>query len=568
MRPLHARREPRTSLIETMDNSAVVASSVAAMQAPASAFARMSPRVKGMLLLGAAALAAVVSAAWLWSSSPNYRVLFTNLSDRDGGAIIASLAQMNIPYKNGDGGVLLVPGDKVHEARLKLASQGLPKGSLVGFEIMETQKFGVTQFQEQVNYQRGLEGELARSIQALAPVAQARVHLALPKQSGFLREKQPPTASVLLQLHPGRSLDRAQVAGIVHLVSSSVPELATKNVSVVDQSGNLLASERGNAAGLDAKQLDYVAQIEANTIKRIEDILEPILGRGNVRAQVTADIDFTQIEATAETYTPNQGADTKAAVRSSSTSEAAQPGPATAQGIPGALSNQPPVPPTAPIAGSVAPLNPTAAAAANGSSTRREATTNFEVDKNIRHTRQASGQIRRLTAAVVVNNRPAAAGGSAQAGGAAQSTPLSEKEIQNITALARDAMGFNNQRGDSLNVVNAAFSQPEFGAAEPTPLWKQPDTMALGKEVGKAMLFLLLTMIVVFGVVRPALKSMGDPPKVALPSTAQAAPALPAERSETALSPVDQVRQLARNDPASVANVVKSWVAAEGGKTA
>lgn len=516
-----------------------------------------------MLLLGAAALAAVVSAAWLWSSSPNYRVLFTNLSDRDGGAIIASLAQMNIPYKNGDGGVLLVPAEKVHEARLKLASQGLPKGSTVGFEIMETQKFGVTQFQEQVNYQRGLEGELARSIQALAPVAQARVHLALPKQSGFLRDKQPPTASVLLQLHPGRALDRAQVAGIVHLVSASVPELATKNVSVVDQSGNLLAYERGNAAGLDAAQLDYVAQIEANTIKRIEDILEPIVGRGNVRAQVTADIDFTQIEATSETYTPNQGADAKAAVRSSMTSESAQPGATAPQGVPGALSNQPPVPPKAPIAGAAPPLNPATPASANNASSRREATTNFEVDKSVRHTRQASGQIRRLTAAVVVNHRPAAANS-----GAAQSTPLTDKEIQNITALARDAMGFNLQRGDSLNVVNAAFSQPELGTVEPTPVWKQPDTLALAKEAGKATLFVLLTSIVVFGVLRPALKSIGEPAKLPAPlPSGQSPAALPAGRMET-LSPVEQVRQLARHDPAGVANVVKTWVAADGGRTA
>ena len=550
-----------------MDNTAVVASSLTPAGSSASAFARMSPRVKGMLALGAAGLVAVVSAAWLWARSPDYRVLFTNLSDRDGGSIIASLAQMNIPYKSGDGGVLLVPSDKVHEARLKLASQGLPKGSLVGFEIMETQKFGVTQFQEQVNYQRGLEGELARSIQALAPVAQARVHLALPKASGFLREKQPPTASVLLQLHPGRTLDRTQVAGIVHLVSSSVPELSTKNVSVVDQSGNLLASDRTTAAGLDAAQLDYVGQIEANTIKRIEDILEPILGRGNVRAQVTADIDFTQIEATSESYTPNQGADAKAAVRSSTTSESAQPGPTTPQGIPGALSNQPPVPATAPIAGAAPPLNAAPAAAANNGSTRRDATTNYEVDKSIRHTRQATGQIRRLTAAVVVNHRSTAAA----AGGAAQSAPLSEQEIQNITALARDAMGFSQQRGDSLNVVNAAFSQPELAPVQPVPVWKQPDTVAMVKEVGKALLFLLLTSIVVFGVLRPALKSMGAAPKAPpLPLPAGPAPeALAASADSTARqSSVEHVRQLAKNDPATVANVVKNWVAADAGKAA
>ncbi len=541
-----------------MDNTAVVAGTTQA----AVGVARLSARTKGMLALGAAALAAVVASVWLWSATPNYRVLFTNLSDRDGGAIIAQLAQMNIPFRNADGGTIMVPAERVHEARLKLASQGLPKGSVVGFEIMETQKFGVTQFQEQVNYQRGLEGELARSIQTLAPVASARVHLALPKQSGFLRDKQPPTASVLLQLHPGKALDRQQIAGIVHLVSSSVPELATKNVSVVDQHGNLLASERGaNGAALDAAQLDYVAQIEANTIKRIEDILEPIVGRGNVRAQVTADVDFSQVESMAETYKPNQAADA-ATIRSQSTIESSQPGPAGAGGVPGALSNQPPVPPTAPINAAAAPLNPNNAATANGNSTRREAVTNFEVDKNVRHTKTGSGQIRRLTAAVVVNYRMT----PASAGGAAQSTPLSDKEIQNVQALVREAMGFNAQRGDSLNVVNAPFTRPEVGAPpEAPPIWKHPDAIALAKETGKALLFLVLAMLVVFGVVRPALRAFAaasDRP--AEPASPPAQIAMSAASGETNVSALDQVRQLARNDPATVANVVKAWVGNEG----
>jgi flagellar M-ring protein FliF len=547
-----------------MDNSAVVPSTLQPAGTAGGVFAQMSPRTRGMLLLGAAALAAVVAAAWLWSASPNYRVLFTNLSDRDGGAIIAQLSQMNIPYRNADGGTILVPQDKVHEARLKLASQGLPKGSVVGFEIMETQKFGVTQFQEQVNYQRALEGELARSIQALAPVAGARVHLALPKQSGFLRDKQPPTASVLLQLHPGKALDRQQVAGIVHLVSSSVPELNPKSVSVVDQHGNLLASERQGAAGLDAAQLDYVARIEADTIKRIEDILEPIMGRGNVRAQVTADVDFSQVENMAETYAPNQGAEAKAAIRSQSTQESSQPGPAGAGGVPGALSNQPPVPATAPINGAAGAPG-AAQAAASASSTRREAVTNFEVDKNVRHTKVASGQIKRLTAAVVVNNRMK----PGENGAAATTTPLSEDELKSVNALVREAMGFNQQRGDSLNVVNAAFSTVDLGTAEPLPLWKQPDAIALGKEVGKALLFLLLTMIVVFGVVRPALKAIAAAPKPQpqpLPQLALAGAdgasgaALPGPDHERQASPIDQVRQLAKNDPATVANVVKAWV--------
>ncbi len=550
-----------------MDNNALVSSNT--RPAGFGVLSRFSPRARALMVLSAAGIIAVVSAAWLWTSSPNYSVLFTNLSDRDGGAVIAQLSQMNVPYRNADGGTILVPADKVHEARLKLASQGLPKGSVVGFELLETQKFGLTQFQEQLNYQRGLEGELARSIQSLSEVAGARVHLALPKNSGFLRDRQPPTASVLLQLHPGKTLDRAQVAGIVHLVASSVPELTTKNVSVIDQHGNLLASQSEGEGNLDGEQLDYVSQIEASTIKRIEDILEPIVGRGNVRAQVTADVDFSNVEQMDESYKPNQGAD-KAAVRSQSSNENAQTGSAGAQGVPGALSNQPPVPPTAPINGPATSPN-AAAPGAPGSSTHHEMLTNFEVDKNVRHTKTASGAIRRLTAAVVINNKavpavaaPAPAAGApaaAPAATAATHAPWSQKEMDNIQALVREAMGFNEKRGDSLNVLNAAFSEPELTALEPTPIWQQPGALALGKEFGKAVLFLALTLIVVFGVVRPALTAIGESPTmlVAEPATplieAGASP-----RSDAPSSQLDQMRQIARSDPATVANVVKAWV--------
>jgi flagellar M-ring protein FliF len=537
------------------------------MPAGAGLLARLSPRARALMVLATAGVVAIVSAAWLWSASPSYSVLFTNLSDRDGGAVIAQLSQMNVPYRNADGGTILVPADKVHEARLKLASQGLPKGSIVGFEIMETQKFGMTQFQEQMNYQRGLEGELARSIQTLAPVASARVHLALPKNSGFLRDHQAPTASVLVELHPGQTLDRAQVAGVVHLVASSVPELTTKNVSVVDQHGTLLASQSEGQGSLDGEQLDYVSQIEVATIKRIEDILEPIVGRTNVRAQVTADVDFSNVEQMDESYKPNQGAD-KAAIRSQSSTDNSQTGTAGPQGVPGALSNQPPVPPTAPING--APASAGQGAAAPGSSAHKEQLTNFEVDKNVRHTKTGSGEIRRLTAAVVINNKPAPAvaapsaagapGAAAPAPAAAASTPWTQKEMDNIQALVREAMGFSDKRGDSLNVVNVAFSQLEFVPAEPTPLWQQPEAMALGKEVGKAALFLMLTLIVVFGVVRPALKAISA--QTVLVSAEAPSPAIeaPSARNELAASHIDQMRQIARNDPATVANVVKAWV--------
>ncbi len=503
--------------------------------------ARFSPRARALMILGAAGLIAIVSSAWLWSSSPSYSVLFTNLSDRDGGAVIAQLSQLNVPYRTADGGTILVPADKVHEARLKLASQGLPKGSIVGFELLEGQKFGLTQFQEQLNYQRGLEGELARSIQSLASVAGARVHLALPKNSGFLRDHQAPTASVLLQLHPGKTLDRAQVAGIVHLVASSVPELTTKNVSVVDQHGTLLASQSEGQGSLDGEQLDYLSQIEASTIKRIEDILEPIVGRTNVRAQVTADVDFSNVEQMDESYKPNQAAD-RATIRSLSSTENSQTGSSGAQGVPGALSNQPPVPATAPINGQAGAANP--ASTSPGSSAHREQTTNFEVDKNVRHT------------------KPAAPGAPAVAAPAAPAAvPWSPKEMDNIQALVREAMGFNEKRGDSLNVVNVPFSQLELPPVEPTPAWQQPETIGLAKEFGKALLFLMLTLIVVFGAVRPALKAIGSQPMmVSAQAPAPAIESAASNRTESASSQLEGMRQIARADPATVANVVKAWV--------
>src|SRR5690242_15428884 len=270
-----------------------VATNVPAMpetaQLPAGLFAqvqqvsRIPLRQMFVLMVGFAAAIAVGVGVWLWSATPDYRVLYSNLSDRDGGAVVAALSQLNVPYKIADGGgAILVPAAQVHDIRLRLASQGLPRGGNVGFELVDNQKFGATQFQEQINYQRGLEGELARTIQTLSAVASARVHLAIPKPSVFLREQQQPTASVVVTLHPGRELDRGQVNGIVHLIASSVPELSVDNVSVLDQNGTLLSRRRdASDAGLDASQLSYVKQLEQQTIQRIGDILEPMLGRNN-----------------------------------------------------------------------------------------------------------------------------------------------------------------------------------------------------------------------------------------------------------------------------------------------
>ncbi|HRH90214.1 MAG TPA: flagellar basal-body MS-ring/collar protein FliF, partial [Rubrivivax sp.] len=293
------------------------------------------------LSVGVALLLAIAVALTLRQAEGEYRVLFAGLSDKDGGAVLAQLSQMNVPYRHADGGnAILVPADKVHDVRLRLASAGLPKGAVGGFELMDKSPFGQTQFQERLNFQRGLQGELERSIGSLAAVQAARVHLALPNQNGFFREQQRPSASVLLTLHPGRTLERAQIAGIVHLVSSSVPELNPKAVSVLDGSGALLSGADDGGKGLDAQQLQYVQQVEAGYLKRVIDILEPVVGRDNLRANVTADIDFTQTESTSEEFKPNQG-DAPAAVKLLQRNESGAPGAALPSGVPGAASNQP-----------------------------------------------------------------------------------------------------------------------------------------------------------------------------------------------------------------------------------
>ena len=255
----------------------------------------------------AAVIALLVAAATLLRQS-EFRILFSNITERDGGAIIASLEQMNIPFKfNESGSAILVPSNRVHDVRLRLASQGLPRGGAVGFELMESQKFGISQFAEQVNYQRGLEGELSRTIQSVAAVQAARVHLAIPKPSVFMREELKPSASVMLNLYPGRSLDAAQIAGIQNLVAASVPQLAASSVTLLDQSGTLLSQMKSKLleAGLDPTQVKYIQEVEASIIKRVEDILAPIVGPGNARVQIAADIDFSQSEQTAESHRPN-----------------------------------------------------------------------------------------------------------------------------------------------------------------------------------------------------------------------------------------------------------------------
>ena len=538
------------------------------------------------LLLGAGvlALAAVLVAAVMMNRGPDYKVLFANLSDKDGGAIIAQLAQMNVPYRHTEGGgAILVPADKVHDIRLKLAQSGLPKGSSVGFELMDNARFGTTQFQERLNFQRGLEGELVRSITALAAVEAARVHLALPNQNGFFRDQQKPSASVLLTLRAGRMLDRAQIAGIVHLVSASVPELNPKAVSVLDQTGSLLSGPPegmagvGATNGLDPQQLQYVNHIETQYTKRILDILEPVVGRDHLRAQVSADIDFSQSESTSEQFRPNQGEE-PAAVRSAQMSETSQGGTATPSGVPGAATNQPPVPATAPINGQAQAMQPAQAGGTVGSggNSRKESVTNYEVDKTVKVTRAATGSIKRLTAAVVVNHRS-----STDKKGNVQTVALSPEEIDKLTALVQETVGFSKDRGDSVRVISAPFQQDK-PVVDDTPLWRQPEVRELLQQFAWPLGLALVAAIVVFGAIRPVLKEAAPKPPVplldAVVDDAQELPALadgsgggsgaegaeegemPALLADPSSKKLEAARRLARENPAAVANIMRGWV--------
>jgi flagellar M-ring protein FliF len=550
-----------------------------------------TPGIRTLILsIAAAVTLAIMVGVWMWSQTPDYKVLFSNFNDRDGGAIVASLQQMNVPYKYSEGGIaILVPASQVHDARLKLASQGLPKGGNVGFELMENQKLGISQFLEQVNFQRALEGELARSIQAVSSVQTARVHLAIPKSSVFIREQQKPTASVLLNLYPGRALDQQQVSAILHLVASSVPELASTNVTIVDQNGSLLSDPSKHAIGnnLDPSQLKYVQEFQQNIVKRIESIISPIVGARNVRAEATADIDFSRSEQAAESYRPNSPPESST-VRSQQSSESYNKN-ANPSGIPGALSNQPPVPATAPITASGAAQS---GSASNAGLMQKDSTTNYEVDKTIRYTQQPMGGVKRISVAVVINYK-----NETDKNGKVTSRALTEIEKNQISDLVKEAMGYSKERGDTLNVVNSPFAGPEKEVIADIPFWKQADSVQTGKELGKYLLTALVLLYLFFGFLKPMLyKIMGKETKkeklaretaekaaaeeaaaaeskeeaeedrnedgsiVSLSRDANGHPIKPMSAYEINL---DMAKQLAASDPKIVANVIKTWISNE-----
>jgi len=527
---------------------------------------------KPVWMAAAAALIALVVVAILWSRGPAYKVLFANLDERDGGAIVTALTQMNVPYRFADsGGALLVPADRAHETRLQLAGQGLPRGGSVGFELLDNTRFGASQFSEQITYQRGLEGELARSIEAMHTVQQARVHLAMPRQTLFVRDRQAPTASVLLNLYPGRSLSDAQVSAVAWLVASSVPELQADNVSIVDQNGRLLSLPAGQQRGMDADQMRYVRDVEQRTVERILTLLNPLLGPGNVHAQATAEVDFSQREQTSEVYRPNQEPG-QAAVRSEQTSQASERGPLVAQGVPGALTNQPPVnavaplvnPPASQVANTTSAANATTLPGADDAQQtvqtslpgheRRDATINYEVDRTISHVKQAIGNLKRLSVAVVINHRPDDDG---------EMQPLPPEELAKLEQLVREAMGFSEQRGDSLNLANSRFTDVDDGV----PFWRNTEMIDFVKDLVGYLILGLALLWVWRAVVRPLVRRHVEPiidaavlDEAAAEANREADEAARASQRKVYEDNLKTAREMAHKDPRAVAMVLRSWI--------
>lgn len=523
-----------------------------------------------MFLVAIAASIAIGGYVLMWSQTPNYQVLFSGMQPKESSEVVAILQQSNIDYKlDPTTGALLVPASEVQALRMKLAAEGLPRSSTQGMDMLDgDQGFGTSQFVERARYQRAMEEELSRSISQLNNVQSARVHLATPKQSVFVRDRKAPTASVILNLYAGRNIEPGQVTAITHMVASSVPNMSNADVTVVDQRGRLLSkNDRDANVALSDTQLEYTQKLEKGYISRIEDILSPIVGIDGVRAQVVAEVDFTVTEQTKESYNPDL-----AAVRSEQIQEENRVGAGGAFGVPGALTNQPPGGGVAPevaenVDGQPAPATP-------GSSSKNS-TRNFELDRTISHTRVAPGSVRKLSVAVLIDERH-----SLDAEGNAVTTALTEPEMTRINALVMDAIGFNQARGDSLNVVNAPFIVPALAAALPElPIWEQTWVW----DVAKQVLGGLLVLFLIFGVIRPAFKDLNKIPvadnKQNPGANSQGTPLSTQQRAATSSAGDDiakittgsadmeeqlsNVRSLVQQDPALVAQVVKNWSASD-----
>jgi flagellar M-ring protein FliF len=519
------------------------------------------------LLAGVAA--AVAAAVWLvlWSQGQNYTVLYGQLSERESGQVMDALTAAGIEYKLNPSGAVSVPESKVQEARIRLAGQGLPQSDSMGIEMIQKESaLGSSSMMESARYQSVLETELARTIVKVQGVQGARVHLALPKPSVFLQDSHKATASVMLQLYPGRRLEPGQVAAIVHLVASSVPELSANDVTLVDQAGSLLNSpDESSEAAVSTRQLEYTRKLEEGYQRRIIELLEPLVGAGRVRATVTADVDFTVSEETRENYDPQ-----KTAVRSEQTSNETRKGADGAEGIPGALSNQPPGTAGAPVVAGATPTpgsppGQTAAAAGGPSSSAQKSTRNFELDRTLAYIKQPTGNLKRLSVGVVLDDWQ-----KTDADGKPTTSPMTEEDIKRFTQLVREAIGLKDDRGDQLNVLNQTFkSNPPPGPVEALPIWQAPWVAQLGKQVVGAGLVLL----VAFLILRPLMKSLTKSPR-STSATMEDVAADKVSLSKQGGTPIKlqpsfeqqiaAARTLVGQDPKRAAQVVKDWVAADG----
>lgn len=542
-----------------MDTGTVIESTVVPSNQMNLAGVLRIPAVRQVLsLIGVAGAVAAGFAVVLWSQTPEFTQLYTDMSSAEAAEVAEALQAADIDYKIAGNGTVLVAESQLHDARLELASQGLPQSTSAGMEMMQEQSsFGVSQFMESARYQHALEAELARTISALGAVRDARVHLALPKQTAFIRDNKGASASVLLHLYGGRVLEADQASAVVHLVASSVANLTADDVTLIDQHGRLLSSGKEQAAGAQAAtQFKYSRRLEETFKQRIEDLLTPLVGAGRIRAEVVADIDFTYTEETRESFDP-----ARAVIRSEQISEDRKSGNAAlAGGIPGALSNQPPE-----AAGAAAAGVTVGAEQAKSENSSRSSTRNYEVDRTIRHTRPHSGAIRKLSVAVLIDDSP-------REDAEAQSA-LSESDVARYTALVKEAVGFDEARGDSVVVLNEAFqAEPAIEETEPPALWERP---AL-RDVLKQILGAILVLAIAFGIVRPMLRGVvaggGPVSGEYLGRTGDYSGGMasaPLSGSSGALAgpnydeKVAAAKNLTGNDPARVAQVVKKWVSAD-----
>lgn len=530
------------------------------------------------LMIGLAASVALGVAVVLWSQKPNYTLLYANLGSKDAGQVVDALQKAGIAYQvDQTTGAIMVESSKIQHARMQLASDGLPEGGTMGFEMLQKdQGFGTSQFIETARFQHALESELGRTIATLKGVESARVHLAVPKRSVFLRERADPTASVMLHLYSGRSLEEEQVSAIVHLVSSSVPHLAAGNVTVVDQRGNLL-SDGGDEEGVSrtSSQFSYNRKLEATYSDRIRQLLEPLVGAGRVRATVNANLDFTVTERTQETYNPDLPA-----LRSEQTSEDRSANANGPSGVPGALANRPPETGTLADPQNPAAVQGEAPAASLPTSSSKRSVRNYELDKTISHTRLATGTIRRLSIAVVIDDKQTVDENDEPVTG-----PWSDAELARFTTLVKEVVGFDVQRGDSVNVINSSFVP--LPDAEPLPepgLLEQPWIWDVAKQAAGV----LGLLVVVFGVLKPVMRSLAVKGGQSLPAAtamvAVGADGTPQAVGEDQLSlsganpqqpqlegpragyqqNLEMARGVVNEDPKRVAQVVKNWVNEDG----